>query len=216
MLKIFRYFSLVLIIVLASGFIYAEKKLPDAITQPIPIADIPDYPTYPLVVQNLILKANHLTQMDLTYLYGSSDPKNKGMDCSGTIYYLLNQTTLYDVPRASNEMYSWLEKNGKIYKVTAHDFNSPEFSHLKPGDLLFWSGTYVVHRDVSITHVMLYLGKNKNGERIMFGASDGRTYQGKKMWGVSVFDFKLPDGKGPQRFVGYGCIPDLTCENTKP
>ncbi len=90
-------------------------------------------------------------------------------------------------------------------------FNSPEFSKLKPGDLLFWSGTYIIHRDQPITHVMLYLGKNKKGERLMFGASDGRTYQGKKMWGVSVFDFKLPDGKGPQRFVGYGCIPDLTC-----
>ena len=45
----------------------------------------------------------------------------------------------------------------------------------------------------------------------MFGASDGRTYQGEKMWGVSVFDFKLPDGKNGSRFVGYGCIPGLTC-----
>jgi hypothetical protein len=60
---------------------------------------------------------------------------------------------------------------------------------------------------------MLYLGKNKKGERLMFGASDGRTYQGKKMWGVSVFDFNLPDGKGPQRFVGYGCVPGLTCSD---
>lgn len=212
MLKNFRIFSLVFIFVLASGFIYAEKNLPDAITQPIPIADIPDYPTYPIVVQKIILKAAHLTQLNLTYLYGSADPKNKGMDCSGTIYYLLNQTTLHDVPRSSDEMFTWLKYHGKLYTVTNQNFNSPEFSHLKPGDLLFWSGTYAVQRDVPITHVMLYLGKNKNGERLMFGASDGRTYQGKKMWGVSVFDFKLPDGNGPQRFVGYGCIPDLTCD----
>jgi cell wall-associated NlpC family hydrolase len=133
------------------------------------------------------------------------------MDCSGTIYYLLSQQGLSDVPRASDELYNWVEKNGKLYKVSRNDFNSAEFSNLKPGDLLFWSGTYATNRSSSISHVMMYLGKNNKGERLMFGASDGRTYQGKKMWGVSVFDFKLPDGKGSSRFIGYGCIPALTC-----
>ncbi len=203
----------ILSVILASviHFAYAGNSLPAAITQPIPISQITEYSTYPPVVRELILKALRLSQMNLTYLYGSSDPKNKGMDCSGTIYYLLSQTKLQDVPRQSDEMFTWVEKKGKLYRVTSRDFHSPEFSNLKPGDLLFWSGTYVVHRDTLITHVMLYLGKNKIGEPLMFGASDGRTYQGKKMWGVSVFDFKLPDGKGPQRFVGYGCIPNLTC-----
>ncbi|HSW93450.1 MAG TPA: NlpC/P60 family protein [Gammaproteobacteria bacterium] len=197
---------------MASCIAYAEKNVPDAITQPVQITDIPEYSTYPVIVQELILKASRLTKMNLTYLYGSSDPKNKGMDCSGTIYYLLNQEKLHDVPRSSDEMFGWVEKQGKLYKVTNRDFNSPEFSKLKPGDLLFWSGTYVANRGQPVTHVMLYLGKNKKGDRLMFGASDGRTYQGKKMWGVSVFDFKLPDGKGPQRFEGYSCIPDLTCD----
>jgi hypothetical protein len=45
----------------------------------------------------------------------------------------------------------------------------------------------------------------------MFGSSNGRTYQGKKMWGVSVFDFQLPDPKEKHKFIGYGCIPKLTC-----
>lgn len=211
-----RIIFLLLSIFLTSLLHYAdaEENLPAAITQPIPISDISDYTTYTPVVQKLILNALHLTQMNLTYLYGSSNPANKGMDCSGTIYYLLNQEKLNDVPRQSDQLFLWAEKQGKLHKVTAHDFNSSEFSNLLPGDLLFWSGTYVVQREHSITHVMIYLGKNKKGERLMFGSSDGRTYQGKKMWGVSVFDFKLPDGKGPQRFVGYGCIPDLTCQKT--
>ncbi len=68
----------------------------------------------PPVVQELILKALYLTKMNLTYLYGSSDPKNKGMDCSGTIYYLLNQTILHDVPRQSDEMFAWVKKQGKL------------------------------------------------------------------------------------------------------
>jgi hypothetical protein len=209
-----RYFLLLLTIFLASDihFAYAEKKLPPAITQPIPIPQLTEYTTSTPAVQELILKAFYLTKMNLTYLYGSSDPQNKGMDCSGTIYYLLSQTKLHNVPRQSDEMFTWVKKQGKLYNVTSHDFNSLEFSKIQPGDLLFWSGTYVVNRDHPITHVMLYLGKNISGERLMFGASNGRTYQGKKMWGVSVFDFKLPDGNGPQRFVGYGCIPDLTCK----
>jgi hypothetical protein len=45
----------------------------------------------------------------------------------------------------------------------------------------------------------------------MFGASDGRTYLDRRMWGVSVFDFKLPNAKGRARFVGYSCIPGLGC-----
>lgn len=213
----FHILSLLLCATIASTFhpAYAENKLPAAITQPIPISQLTEYPTDPLIIQELILKAFHLSQMNLTYLYGSADPKNKGMDCSGTIYYLLSLNNLRNVPRQSDELFNWVEKNGKLYRVTSNNFNSPEFAKMKPGDLLFWSGTYITHRDSKISHVMLYLGKNKMGERLMFGASDGRTYQGKKMWGVSVFDFKLPDNRGLSRFVGYSCIPSLTCEVKK-
>ena len=44
----------------------------------------------------------------------------------------------------------------------------------------------------------------------MIGSSDGRTYDGKQRWGVSVFDFKMPpppksgDAKISPVFVGYG------------
>jgi len=200
-------FSLIL-----GPIVYAGPHLLPAVTEPIPISDFPQFSNYSQQVQDLIIKAKNLSEMHLTYLYGSSDPKNLGMDCSGTIYYLLSETSLENVPRSSDEMYAWVEKNGKLYKVKSNDFNSPEFSNLQPGDLLFWTGTYVIKRTLPITHVMLYLGKNKRGEPLMFGASDGRTYQGKKMWGVSVFDFKLPDNKGSGRFVGYGCIPYLTCD----
>ena len=78
-------------------------------------------------------------------------------------------------------------KKANFYKTDKFNF---DFSKLKPGDLLFWSGTYRVKRTPPITHVMLYLGKTKNNELLMFGASNGRTYRGKRMNGVSVFDFK--------------------------
>lgn len=189
----------------------SKIKLSNAITSPVLVSQLQGYPSYPVTVQKLISLSVALSKMNLTYLYGSSDPKNKGMDCSGTIYYLLKQMNLADVPRQSDEQFSWAEKNGIYYKVKSNHFDSIEFSNIKPGDLLFWSGTYATKRHSPISHVMIYLGKNDKGERLMFGASDGRTYEGKKMWGVSVFDFKLPNNKGKQRFVGYSCIPNLTC-----
>jgi hypothetical protein len=190
-----------------ASFSHANKNQSTAITQPIPINEIVGYSTYPVIVKTLISNALKLSQMNLTYMYGSADPKNKGMDCSGTIYYLLTESKLPDVPRDADELFNWVKNDGKLYLVSNNDVNSLKF--LKPGDLLFWSGTYATTH--SISHVMLYLGKNKKGEQLMFGSSDGRTYQGKKMWGVSVFDFKLPDAKEKKKFVGYGCIPKLTC-----
>lgn len=188
-----------------------EAKLTPAITEAIPVSQFNDFRDYPPAVKKLLNKAAELSQKKLTYLYGSADPKNGGMDCSGTIYYLLKNSHIEDVPRQSNEMYTWVEKNGTLHKVVHQDNDSTELSKLKPGDLLFWSGTYDAHHSPNITHVMIYLGKNKENEPLMFGSSDGRYYQGKKMWGVSVFDFRLSD-KYRGKFEGYSCIPQLTCE----
>jgi cell wall-associated NlpC family hydrolase len=116
-----------------------------------------------------------------------------------------------DVPRASSEMYQWVRKKGKWHAAKSDDFNALEFSHLNPGDLLFWTGTYSTKHEGSVSHVMIYLGKDKTGKPLMFGSSDGRTYDGKPMWGVSLFDFKLPKPGSHAHFIGYSCIPNLTC-----
>jgi hypothetical protein len=66
---------------------------------------------------------------------------------------------------------------------------------------------------------MIYLGREKRtNRRVMIGSSDGRTYDGKQRWGVSVFDFKMPpppqsgDSKISPVFVGYGRIPGLPAQ----
>lgn len=187
----------------------AQKPLP-AITQPIPLLELQELHNYSEATQHLILKAHRLTQLNLTYLFGSADPSRHGMDCSGAIYYLLNQFGI-DVPRSANEIYLWVKQKGKFYAANSDNCQSSEFSHLRPGDLLFWSGTYRTHKKNTITHVMIYLGKNHQNHPLMFGSSDGRTYQGKRMWGVSVFDFKLPAPGSTSHFVGYSCVPKLNC-----
>ncbi len=177
-----------------------------------------EFSSQPARIQDLIGKALDLTKLDLTYTYGSSDPAKGGMDCSGTIYHLLSTNGFKSVPRDSSGQYAWVRKEGEFFSVVSRRADSFEFSDLKPGDLMFWTGTYQTARDIPISHVMLYLGvEKKRKQRVMFGSSDGRSYAGVQRWGVSVFDFKMPrveegdaaPAKPGPVFVGYGRIPGL-------
>ncbi len=189
----------------------SEKKV--ATVSP---SEIEDYGKNPAPVRKLLDDALELTKRNLGYTYGSADPEHGGMDCSGFIYYVLRRNGVEDVPRDASEQYVWVRKAGNFRAVLSRNIDSFELDELKPGDLLFWAGTYNVERDPPVTHTMIYLGKQKEtGKPIMVGASDGRTYEGEKQFGVSVFDFKTApasaggSSEGRPRFVGYGKIPGL-------
>jgi peptidoglycan DL-endopeptidase CwlO len=167
-------------------------------------------------VQELLRDALALTTRNLGYKYGSADPAEGGMDCSGFIYFVLRENGVEDVPRDSSGQYVWVRKAGNFRAVLSRELDSFELDELKPGDLLFWVGTYNIERDPPVTHTMIYLGKEKDsGKPIMVGASDGRTYEGEQQFGVSVFDFKISPAKEATtserhpRFVGYAAIPGL-------
>jgi peptidoglycan DL-endopeptidase CwlO len=192
----------------------AKKGAPNVTLSPDQIAG---YESYPPRVRQILDAGLELTKQNLGYSYGSADPANGGMDCSGFIYYLLNQNGFKDVPRDSSQQYVWVRKAGNFNAVLSRHEDTFELDALKPGDLLFWSGTYNIDRDPPITHTMIYLGREKRTKkRVMLGSSDGRTYDGKQRFGVSVFDFKLPpppnsgDAKISPVFVGYGQIPGLS------
>ncbi len=184
----------------------------------ISIEDLRDFDQYPKQVQSLVQSALALTHLDLGYLYGSHDPAKGGMDCSGTVYHMLQFQGLKDVPRQSDEMCQWVEKKTQLHLTpTATAFDSDEFADLKPGDLLFWTNTTETKRKLPVTHVMIYLGKlKKTGKRVVFGASDGRSFHGERRSGVSVFDFNLPKAENPSHFYGYGHAPGLVPEEPKP
>jgi cell wall-associated NlpC family hydrolase len=179
-------------------------------------ADLADFAGNPPAVRRLLERALALTKENLTYVFGSSDPAAGGMDCSGTIFHLLREVGIDDVPRSASGQYVWARKAGNFEAVVSRDMESFELDDLHPGDLLFWTGTYATRNDPPVTHTMIYLGRLKSdGRRVMFGASDGRTYGGRKMWGVSVFDFTLPKGRAKSAarpgsvFIGYAAIPGL-------
>jgi cell wall-associated NlpC family hydrolase len=207
----------------------AEKPENDSRVATLATSDLEGFSDQPAGVQRLIIDGLALTTHDLGYRYGSDDPANGGMDCSGTVYYLLTHAGLKDVPRDSVGMYEWVWKESAFHAVVGMKDDTFELEKLRPGDLLFWTGTYQIDRDPPVTHVMIYLGINRQtGRRTMLGASDGRTFNGKSRYGVSVFDFKLPRPEAksdlaPQaqaetpsttRFIGYGAVPGL--ENIPP
>jgi peptidoglycan DL-endopeptidase CwlO len=194
-----------------------QKVANDANVASLKPEEISGFSSQPEKVQQLIRNALDLTERHLNYQYGSSDPAAGGMDCSGFIYYVLNQAGYKDVPRDSSEQYAWVRKNDDFRAVLSRSQDSFELKELKAGDLMFWSGTYKANRDIPITHVMIYLGKEKaTGKQVMVGATDGRTYDGIRRSGVSVFDFKMPSGQpnknDPEltaKFEGYGSVPGL-------
>ena len=197
-------YNLLLILLFLSP---ALSAAPAIVTSMSP-GEISEYESRPAAIQKLIRESLALTEKKLTYLYGSNSPKRGGMDCSGTVQYILKSQNLRETPRQADQIYRWIEQSGKIRKVNANSLHSGQFDDLKPGDLLFWSGTYGIER--AITHVMIYLGTHKaSGKPLMVGASDGRSYNGDRRRGVSVFDFRLPRKESKAKFVGYGSIPGL-------
>jgi cell wall-associated NlpC family hydrolase len=193
-----------------------KKGAPNATVSPEEIAG---FDAYPAKVRQILEAGLELTKQNLGYTYGSADPSNGGMDCSGFVYYVLKENGFGNVPRDSSQQYVWVRKAGDFNAVLSRREDSFELDALEPGDLLFWRGTYSIERDPPITHAMIYLGREKGTKkRVMVGASDGRTYDGKQRFGVSVFDFKIPpppsssEAKLSPVFVGYGRIPGLTEE----
>ncbi len=196
---------LILILLLLSPALSAAPAMVSTLSP----EEISEYQSQPEVIRKLIRESLALTTRNLTYLYGSNSPKRGGMDCSGTVQYLLKSQQLHDAPRQADEIHEWSRRSGTFREVTAHSLDSNEYDDLRPGDLLFWSGTYGINR--TITHVMIYLGTHREtGKPVMVGASDGRSYNGKKRRGVSVFDFRLPRPDSKAKFVGFASIPGLT------
>ncbi len=203
----------------------ADRGGGSAATSALSPEELKNFDAQPEPVRRLLTAALYLTRRNLTYTYGSADPSAGGMDCSGTIYYILKGNGFPDVPRQANEQYAWVRKSGRFQAVLSKKASSFELDELRPGDLLFWTGTYAVDRDPPVTHTMIYLGRRKSdGKPLMVGASDGRPYDGQRRNGVSVFDFKLPAARSgdsadtrtaaaPDRspnFAGYGPVPGLT------
>ncbi len=77
------------------------------------------------------------------YVMGGSDP-NKGFDCSGFVFYVMEQTGHKLKARTSTDQY---HSSTRIQKEV-----------LIPGDLVFFTGTY---GSSEVSHVGIYLGDGR-------------------------------------------------------
>ncbi len=149
----------------------------------------------------------------LPYRFGGGDPKDGGFDCSGAMYFVMCKAGL-EPPRSSAEQFLWLKAHDRLIEIpkATTTLEHPSFKNLKPGDLLFWGGTYAPldGRKVNITHVALFLGHEKKDQRaVMINATDGRSYRGIKANGYGVYDFQLPRVGSLAVFMGYGTPPGI-------
>ena len=149
----------------------------------------------------------------MPYKYGGNGAEFGGFDCSGAMYHVLLKAGLKP-PRTSSDQYLWVRDHSRLHSVSieATDTEHASFSHLKPGDLVFWSGTYepTDGRLTKITHVAMFLGyEKKDGRAVMINATNGRSYRGTMVDGYGVCDFRVPRKDGKSRMVGYGAPPGL-------
>ena len=155
-------------------------------------------------VQLLWDRCHYLSKQGLGYSFGSNSPYNGGMDCSGTVQFVLKSLGYRDVPRASYQQYQWMKNMGRLKSVGWGHSEERAYASMKPGDLVFWGGTYNSGHKVS--HVEIYMGRNpQTGQQFFFGARSSRT-RGLNGHGVDVFKFPK-SRKG--RMVGYGTLPGM-------
>lgn len=149
-------------------------------------------------------RAEHIARFDLTYKFGGDHPSEGGMDCSGTMQFLLADIGFNDMPRTSYQQYDWLKKNRTLQHSKSIPDKMGGRKGIKPGDLIFWGGTYDSGHKVS--HVMIYLGQSGDGKHYMFGA---RGKKKKGMFGSGVDIFELSSGY-QKSLVGFGTLPGVS------
>ncbi len=153
-----------------------------------------------LFIQEVRKRAEGLSRQGFPYIFGGSSPADGGMDCSGTMQYLL-AGLVKDMPRTSYQQYAWLKKNRSIRRTKTIPAKMGGRRGLKPGNLIFWGGTYKSGHKVS--HVMIYLGQGPDGRHYMFGAR-GKKKKGLNGSGVDIFELKSGKQKS---LIGYGSLP---------
>ena len=191
-----------------------EEKVAHGRPAVIGTEQLKEYDTLPEDRRKLISGALAVAQDSpwLPYLFGGSDPKAGGFDCSGAMYFVLRKAGL-EPPRSSADQFLWLREKSRLTETPAGLTDGDlAMQKLRPGDLLFWGNTYAPTdgRPINITHVALFLGHEKSdGRAVMINATDGRSYRGTQANGYGVYDFRLPKKEGRAVFMGYGTPPGI-------
>ena len=111
------------------------------------------------------------------YSFGAHSPRAGKYDCSSFVKESVQRANLALLPRDSRSQFELLQRTGKVWLS-----GDSGWENLRPGDLIFFSGTYRHNHSNPISHVMIYAGENQ-----MIGAQSS---------GVGIFDFIPVPPKG--------------------
>ena len=95
--------------------------------------------------------------LNFPYVWGGSNP-NTSFDCSGFVSYVLTNSGLYNTGRLGAQ---------GLYNI------SSRVSTPKPGDLVFFTGTYDTP---GVSHVGIYTGEDADGNPVMLHCGDPIQY----------------------------------------
>jgi cell wall-associated NlpC family hydrolase len=122
-----------------------------------------------------------VTRPGLKYVFGANSPDTGEYDCSSFVQNAAREAGLANLPRSSRAQFALMRKSGKVW--TAESAKAPR---LKPGDLIFFSGTFPHRHSCPVSHVMIYAGQG-----LMIGAQPS---------GVGYF--KFDPSSPPKGFPG--------------
>jgi len=157
--------------------------------------------------QKLIETCRWLSQQDLAYGQSWQPPGHPHvitMDCSNTIRFIVWKVFGLNLPRTASSQYVFLKEKGKVREVPLQEDGKVDPAELvadmRSGDLLFWEWTYNVPRDPPISHVMIYLGRKKDGQAMVAGSS--QRMDGERGGGVDIYTFdpNAPSGNARNFF----------------
>lgn len=166
-------------------------------------------PTQAVRVAQVQQVCHEVSKHRLPYVFGGESYAEGGMDCSGSVHHVLSRVGYRYVPRQSNHQYYWLVKTGEFKKASSLDERI--LGKMKPGDLMFWKGTYNTgKRWPNVSHVMVYMGRDpRTGKYWMFGGR-GTSKRGVNGGGVDFFSFSPRESEGRSAsFIGYGSVPGV-------
>jgi len=125
------------------------------------------------------------------------------MDCSNAVRWFYRELWGRNLPRTASDQFLYFRQQRKFKKARPDAARLARV--LRPGDFLFWEHTYKPRRKPPVTHVMMYLGRDRNGKMMMAGAQGSR--------GVRIYEFRPQSRMGGYntflwfrregRFIGY-------------
>lgn len=104
--------------------------------------------------ENVLAVADRLARAHLSYVYGSEDLRNGGLDCSGFTQIVLREACGVELPNEADKQLDYLHQHGQVWDSTS----GWTMETLRPGDLIFYAGPYRLSRTSMVSHVMMYCG----------------------------------------------------------